>query len=184
MYIRLSYQQRQALKAIAKASHPDEGCGLLLGTETDVSKIIQVTNVSKQPHYHYEMHAQQLFDALSVAESQNLSVVGFFHTHPTSNAIPSPEDVKHARTNNPNTIHIIISLANEQIMAKAWYITAIDVQSVDILLPSQTQNESRVALTNLQVYAILIFIVVAFAFFLAVSFSLLPPAPIIPTPRG
>jgi proteasome lid subunit RPN8/RPN11 len=85
-----------------EACYPNEGGGFLLGTSSsdtvEVSETIQIQNVfEEEEQYHrYAMTPQDWMKLEDEADERGLNLVGYFHSHPDSPAIPSIFDRDHA----------------------------------------------------------------------------------------
>jgi proteasome lid subunit RPN8/RPN11 len=92
---------------------PNEGGGFLLGTSNGdtvtISDITQVENVfeTEEQYHRYAMTPQDWMRLEDEADSRGLSLVGYYHSHPNSPAIPSIYDRDHAL---PNFVYIITSV--------------------------------------------------------------------------
>lgn len=101
-----------------EAAYPNEGGGFLLGRVQDgsvtVHDIVQVENsFAEEEQYHrYAMRPQDWVRLEDEADERGLSLIGYYHSHPDSPAIPSEYDREHAL---PNFIYVITSV----MMAKA-----------------------------------------------------------------
>jgi len=91
----------------ARAEAPRECCGVLLGKGTVVDEAIPTANLSPDPA-RYLIDPQDHVDALRVARARGLEVVGFFHSHPHSDAQASPADV--AEITYPGSLFLIVGL--------------------------------------------------------------------------
>ncbi len=96
-----------------EATYPNEGGGFLLGelaaNRTIIRDIIQVDNVfAEEEQYHrYAMTPQDWMRLEDEADDRGLVLVGYYHSHPDSPAIPSEYDREHAL---PNFLYIITSV--------------------------------------------------------------------------
>jgi proteasome lid subunit RPN8/RPN11 len=85
-----------------ESSYPNEGGGFLLGTSSsdtvEVSEIIQIKNVfeAEEQYHRYAMTPQDWMKLEDEADERGLTLVGYFHSHPDSPAIPSIFDRDHA----------------------------------------------------------------------------------------
>ena len=108
--------QTKIMKALEK-TYPNEGGGFLLGSvdgaDIHVDDIIQIENVfAEEEQYHrYAMTPQDWMRLEDEADSRGLTLLGYFHSHPDSPAIPSIYDRDHAL---PNFVYIITSVENAQ----------------------------------------------------------------------
>lgn len=98
-----------------EATYPNEGGGFLLGTaagdDLQIEDTIQVENVFEEAEqYHrYAMTPQDWARLEDEADARGLILVGYYHSHPDSPAIPSIYDRDHAL---PNFVYIITSVQN------------------------------------------------------------------------
>jgi proteasome lid subunit RPN8/RPN11 len=96
-----------------EASYPNEGGGFLLGTQTDsiitIEDIIRVENTfAEEEQFHrYAMTPLDWARLEDTADERGLTLVGYFHSHPNSPAVPSIYDRDHAL---PNFTYIITAV--------------------------------------------------------------------------
>lgn len=96
-----------------EASYPNEGGGFLLGEgqgdAVTILDIIEVENTfAEEEQYHrYAMTPQDWMRLEDEADERGLSMVGYYHSHPDSPAIPSEYDREHAL---PNFVYVITSV--------------------------------------------------------------------------
>lgn len=82
-----------ALRAAARAAHPCEACGILLGEGRRITEARVVRNVHPAPRTHFEIDPQALIDAHRAARTEGApQVLGYFHSHPIGPAAPSATD--------------------------------------------------------------------------------------------
>lgn len=179
--LRLSQQQVQTIVEHCIHTLPDEACGLIAGYGELAESIIPINNASENPKRHYRMDANEQLKALKLIDSENLDWIAVFHSHPDSAPIPSQEDIRVAELNTPGIIHLIVSLKHNKSRLQAWHIHDGQVDEVELLI-GQKRSEAVKALSRLEIWAVLVAILIAVALLLAISFSLLPPAPPLPTP--
>jgi proteasome lid subunit RPN8/RPN11 len=109
MAIRLRPAVREAILAHARAEAPLECCGLLLGTSEVVEEALRAANL-RQSTIAYLVDPADHFAAIRRARAEGRSVVGTYHSHPRSRAVPSPTDVREALYRE--FVYLIVSLAN------------------------------------------------------------------------
>lgn len=96
-----------------EASYPNEGGGFLLGTRADgilhIQDVIQIQNVfaAEEQYHRYAMTPQDWARLEDQADERGLTLVGYYHSHPDSPAVPSIYDRDHAL---PNFTYIITSV--------------------------------------------------------------------------
>ena len=110
---------------------PNETCGLLAGTETEVVKRFAMTNTDHSPE-HFSFDPAEQFQVLRAARSEGLQVIANFHSHPETPSRPSVEDIRLAY--DPNILYFIVSLATEIPVIKAFRIQEGKVSEVEILI--------------------------------------------------
>jgi proteasome lid subunit RPN8/RPN11 len=82
----------EQLLAAARAAHPLEACGLLLGRQGEIEEIRACANVHPDPARQFEIDPRALIDAHRTARAGGLEVVGYYHSHPSGPPEPSPTD--------------------------------------------------------------------------------------------
>ena len=95
--------------AHARLEAPNECCGLLVGQPDRVDEIVRCTNLDSSP-VHYQLDPQQHIDANKRLRHTDRRVVGVYHSHPRSPAVPSPRDI--AEAHYPGFVWIVVSLAD------------------------------------------------------------------------
>lgn len=81
-----------ALIAHAKSEAPLECCGLLVGQPGLVERVVPATNV-RASEVSYLIDPRDHFAAIRAARTEGLGVIGGYHSHPRSEALPSPTDL-------------------------------------------------------------------------------------------
>ncbi len=113
MTVRLGKLLQSRIFEQMEDTYPNEGGGFLLGeledNSTVIRDIIQVDNVfEEEEQYHrYAMTPQDWMRLEDEADDRGLTLVGYYHSHPDSPAIPSEYDREHAL---PNFLYIITSV--------------------------------------------------------------------------
>lgn len=80
------------IRAEARRCHPCEACGILLGQGGAIAAASPAANVAPQPERHFEIDPTALIAAHRAARAGGPAVLGYFHSHPTGAARPSPTD--------------------------------------------------------------------------------------------
>jgi proteasome lid subunit RPN8/RPN11 len=107
---RISAAARQQVIAHARETKPAECCGVLLGSEDEIVEAIPTRNLADEPT-RYLIDPQGHIDALRSGRQRGLDVIGFYHSHPHSPAIPSPRDLSEAV--DRQSVYLIVGLAVE-----------------------------------------------------------------------
>ena len=79
---------------------PNEACALLLGRTDDTLDAVIVEDVllmenAKGSPARFAIPDEQLIRAYGIAEKRRMEVVGVFHSHPSSPAVPSSTDERY-----------------------------------------------------------------------------------------
>ena len=82
----------ETVRAEAARTHPNECCGLLLGTGDRIERAVPAGNVHPDSARRFEIDPQALIDAHRAARAGGPDVIGYYHSHPTGAAAPSAED--------------------------------------------------------------------------------------------
>ncbi|MEM9312021.1 MAG: M67 family metallopeptidase [Pseudomonadota bacterium] len=86
-----------AIQAAARAAHPEECCGLLLGeTSERITRAAPTQNVHPNPARAFEIDPQALIDAHRAQRGGGPLLIGHYHSHPTGDPRPSAIDAAHA----------------------------------------------------------------------------------------
>jgi proteasome lid subunit RPN8/RPN11 len=172
----LTEAQARALAEHALAEAPREVCGIIAGTEERVLEILPIANVAVDPYHTYYMEERQFTYTLLTLEARGLSLLGFYHSHPTGDPIPSHIDVHQAAY--PHTPYMIVGLKGQPRIA-AWRINYGQVTPVPLYV-GWNPPQPEPTLTTAQKVAVLLSALIAFTVLIVLSLSLLPPAPHIP----
>jgi proteasome lid subunit RPN8/RPN11 len=100
----------EQIVAHARAEAPRECCGLLIGAGTAVTEAAPARNIADRPT-RFLIDPQDHVDAIRRARARGLEVLGFYHSHPHSPAIPSATDVEEATY--PNHLYLIVGLEHQ-----------------------------------------------------------------------
>ncbi|MGD9874352.1 MAG: Mov34/MPN/PAD-1 family protein [Kiritimatiellia bacterium] len=94
--------------AAALDALPNEACGLLAGSEDRAIKCCVITNADASPD-HYSMRPEDQFAAIQDMRAAKLKMLAIWHSHPSTPARMSEEDMRLAYT--PDLYYVIVSLA-------------------------------------------------------------------------
>ncbi len=105
MEIRIDTTLQAAIFKQLEGTFPNEGGGLLLGTihddVTHITDVIAIENVfeTEEQYHRYAMTPQNWAKMEDEADARGLTLVGYYHSHPNSPAVPSEFDRVHALPN-------------------------------------------------------------------------------------
>ena len=92
MDIAVTRDVMERIEREARAAHPRECCGILLGTAQRIERIVPAANVHVSPETHFEIDPQALIDAHRAERNGGPKVVGYYHSHPDGEPHPSATD--------------------------------------------------------------------------------------------
>lgn len=98
--ITISNQLMNEVIHYCKDIAPEEACGVWFGKknkngEIEIKKFKGVTNISSEPMNNFLMDPQQWISLIYETQHHpQLELVGIFHSHPESLAIPSKKDME------------------------------------------------------------------------------------------
>ena len=98
---------------------PNEACGLLVGSGSDVLKQYPLTNIDRSPE-HFSFDPAEQFQVFREARTDGREIIANYHSHPETPSRPSEEDIRLAY--DPNILYLIVSLATETPILKAFNI--------------------------------------------------------------
>ena len=115
--ITISETQLNEIREHGVRDYPYECCGLLLGRYTDNGKLVReiypISNAREESakRNRFLITPDELMRGERYAASRDLEIVGFYHSHPDSPAVPSNYDLEHAW---PTYSYIIVSTRADQ----------------------------------------------------------------------
>lgn len=115
--IKKSQAQQIIDQAIAGA--PREICGLMGGRDGKVETLFPATNTDKS-NLTYMVDPQEQFKIMKAIRDNNMELVGIYHSHPASEAYPSPTDCRLAFYEQAH--YVIVSLKDDDPVIRAYEI--------------------------------------------------------------
>ncbi len=117
--VRIAAATADAILAHAQREAPREACGLLVGAGAVVTRVVPTANAD-QSATRYTIPPEAHLAAIRAARAEGLDVIGAYHSHPRSAAVPSATDTAEAF---PGFIIAIAGLAPEP-HVRAWHLVA------------------------------------------------------------
>ena len=107
--IRLPAAWRAELTAAARAAHPEEACGLILGRPDGwvADELVPCRNVAETPAREFEIDPATLLHWYRTLRGGERAVIGVYHSHPTGRAAPSATDA--ARAWDKDLVWVIVA---------------------------------------------------------------------------
>jgi proteasome lid subunit RPN8/RPN11 len=117
----------------ARAESPLECCGLLAGVITpdgvgEVRLRYPLVNAAASP-VEFESEPRSHFSADRDINRQGLEVLAIYHSHPTSEPVPSRKDL--ARSYSSDVVNFIISLMSSPPTVRGWWLTDVDYREAE-----------------------------------------------------
>jgi len=105
-----------AIRAHGEQDYPYECCGLLIGRFLDygrkvVSEVYPISNAREEAakRNRFLIRPEELLQGERHARARKLEVLGFYHSHPDAQAVPSQYDQDHAW---PTYSYVVVSVLN------------------------------------------------------------------------
>jgi proteasome lid subunit RPN8/RPN11 len=115
--ITIGLEQLTEIREHGVRDYPYECCGLLLGRYEADGKVVNqtypISNAREESakRNRFLIRPEELMQGERYAREKELEVVGFYHSHPDSPAVPSQYDLEHAW---PTYSYIIVSTSAEK----------------------------------------------------------------------
>lgn len=93
------------------AGYPNEACGVLAGDAGRVTRHYPAVNASDTPRTFSEIAPAELLTIWNDIDSHDWQALAYYHSHPETQAYPSPRDVLWSH-GWPGTYYIIFSFAD------------------------------------------------------------------------
>jgi [CysO sulfur-carrier protein]-S-L-cysteine hydrolase len=113
----------EEIVAHARAGLPNEACGVIAGEDGRPVRVYPMRNAEASPVV-YRFDEREQLEVFTTIEDRGWSILGFFHSHPRTEAYPSPSDRALAHWTDPvsgevvpaypRTRYVIVSLAADE----------------------------------------------------------------------
>ena len=128
----LNQTQKDLLMDHAAKCGSNESCAMLLGIHNEqqwnVKEVFLTRNADGDSEATFTIAPEELLNGYKIADEKHLELVGIFHSHPNSTAIPSSTDRKFMKLNG-HIPWVIFSGMNVDFKA---YILGDDVEEIAI----------------------------------------------------
>lgn len=92
MGVTISRSILAGMKKASVAAAPREACGLLFGADGAITAFSETANVAAMPETRFEIDPAALFAALRAARGGGPRLIGYWHSHPSGDPLPSATD--------------------------------------------------------------------------------------------
>jgi proteasome lid subunit RPN8/RPN11 len=130
--VQIPRRLHEEMLAHAEAERPNECCGLLAGElpaagggAAPVVRVVQrypLVNAAASP-VRYDADPASLFAAHKDMRRRGLELLAIYHSHPTSDPVPSRTDLAQ-NFYGPDVLHLIISLRTAEPQVRGWWLDA------------------------------------------------------------
>jgi len=112
-----------------KEVYPNEACGILAGKGGVVQEVYKMRNIEDSA-VSYMVAPKEQFAVMKEMREKGLEIVAIYHSHPHSDAYPSPKDIELAFY--PESIYLIVSLINKEPGIRAFSIRDEKAEEVEM----------------------------------------------------
>ncbi len=107
-----------------RQEYPKEACGLLVGRENRVTRVLVGKNIAPDPFHNFLLDPETLLQQMEYEEHGEY-LLAICHSHPHSPPVPSPTDARLVAY--PNVIHVICSLTSPlRIQTRGWLLDVVE----------------------------------------------------------
>ena len=111
---------REDILAHARAEAPKEACGLVAGRNARATRVIRCTNAHPAAVTRYTIDPREQLRAFRDMEANGEDLVAIYHSHPATQAYPSPTD--RAEAHYPEAVYVLVSLRDATPDVRAFQI--------------------------------------------------------------
>jgi [CysO sulfur-carrier protein]-S-L-cysteine hydrolase len=97
--VRIPGNMYQEMVAHVAAAYPNEACGLLASKDGQVVKNYPTANAAEHPDDFSEIDPEILLHISFDIDEYDGEMFSYYHSHPKSEAYPSPRDIEWAKRN-------------------------------------------------------------------------------------
>jgi proteasome lid subunit RPN8/RPN11 len=127
----------EVVLAQARAELPNECCGLLAGRIVEeggrrlgrVERHYPLPNTAAEPTRRYFCDDRSLFDAHRDMRQRGLELLAIYHSHPTSEPVPSRTDLEWNYW--PGVLALIVSLKSAEPSVRGWWMEEKDFHEAE-----------------------------------------------------
>lgn len=134
MTMRIAADVIADIEAHARDTAPEECCGLLLGSAGRIAASVRARNIAGDRRRRYLIDPHDHFAAVRSGRTLGLEVIGAYHSHPASPAVPSDTDRAEAFE---AFVFVIVapstSLAAGALETRAWRLSSGNFREVPLV---------------------------------------------------
>jgi proteasome lid subunit RPN8/RPN11 len=122
--MRIGRELLDEIVAHARAEAPNECCGMVAARNGSAVRVYRATNAAASP-LRYEIDGMEQYRILDEIESRGWELGAIYHSHTRTEPYPSQTDVNLAFY--PDSLYVIVGLADGEPAIRAWTIRDGDV---------------------------------------------------------
>ena len=127
---------RDEMIAHARAELPNECVGLLAGViEGGMGRVVErfpLVNAAASPR-EFLSQPESMFAAYRAMRERSLDALAIYHSHPTSDPVPSRKDLDRNFWGE-TAVHVIVGLAGDEPDVRAWWLTETDYRPAEYVI--------------------------------------------------
>ena len=121
------------LLTLAQLTPEIEICGLISKNNEENFHVYPVENIASDKNCVFEMQPEQQINAFKSIREKQQDLFAIYHSHPSSEAIPSKKDLDDAAYKD--ALNIIISLSTKGVLDMRGYFYQNDkIETVDLII--------------------------------------------------
>jgi len=122
----LPHDLYRAMLAQARVEWPRECCGLLAGMPVGgivhARRLLPLVNAAEDGESEFLSEPRSMFAAVKAMRAAGQEIVAVYHSHPTSEPVPSRKDC--ANSFSDRVMNLIISSRAGQVGMRGWWLSA------------------------------------------------------------
>jgi len=121
------------LLTLAQLTPDIEICGLISKTNEEKFQVYPVDNIANDKNCVFEMQPEQQINAFKLIREKQQNLFAIYHSHPSSEAIPSKKDLDDAAYKD--ALNIIISLSTKGVLdMRGYFYKNNTIETVDLII--------------------------------------------------
>jgi proteasome lid subunit RPN8/RPN11 len=127
--VRIARELLDEIVAHARRDAPNECCGMVASRDGRAVRVYPAENAAASP-LRYEIEPRDQYRIEMEIEDSGLDLGAIYHSHTRSDPVPSQTDVNLAF--HPDSIYLIVGVANEEPDVRAWKIVNGQVSEAEL----------------------------------------------------
>jgi proteasome lid subunit RPN8/RPN11 len=113
----------------ARAEAPNECCGLIAARNGESTRVYRMRNAAASP-LRFEVDGLEVQRTLDAIDDEGLEVAAVYHSHTRTAPYPSQTDITFAQGWGPQTLWVIVGLAEGEPVIRTYRIDGADVEEL------------------------------------------------------